>query len=156
MTLNPAERYAALKLLSEGISAALKDAQAEAETYRRSVRAKSLETDFGQVYVTRRKPAIRFDEAKLLTWCEDEYPNLVQRTIPTTARTWLAGNRFEIDGDDVLDATTGEVVDWATVTPASEGLTFRADADAKAAAIESVAARVELLAVALTPQLEES
>lgn len=157
MTMNPAERYGALKLLSEGIAAALKDAQADADAYRKSVRAKSLETDFGSVSITRRKPSIRFDSGPLADWCKDEYPELVKTTIsiPATSETWLKDNRFTIDGDDVLDTETGEIVEWAHVSPGSEYLTFRAEPTAKAAAVAAIASRVELLAAAITPAITD-
>lgn len=157
-TMNPAERYAALRLLQEGIAGACDAAKAEADAWRKQVRAKSLETDFGQVSITRRKPSIRFDAARLVEWCRDEYPNLVQTvtSVPATSETWLREHRFAIDGDAVVDVESGEVVEWAHVAPGSEYLTFRADAAAKAAAVAAVAGRVELLAAALTPAIEES
>lgn len=156
MSLNPAERYAALRLLSEGVTAALKSAEAEAEAYRQQVRAKTLETDYGSISITRRKPTIRFEQDRLVQWCQHEYPNLVRTvaSIPAVSETWLKEHRFRIDGSDVLDVETGEVVDWAHVSPGSEYLTFRADPAAKAEAVAAVATRVELLAGALTPAIE--
>lgn len=153
-TLNPAERYAALKLLDHGLKAALATAASEAEAYRQSVRAKSLETDWGTVTVARRKPSIRFDERRLIEWCEDNLPDLVHKSVPTESQTWLKTKRFTIDGESVIDTATGEEVDWATVHEGSDYLTVRLSTEAKVAAVETVSSRVELLADAL-PQLTD-
>lgn len=155
--LNPAERYAGLRLLAEGVQAALKTAAAEAEEYRRSVRAKSLDTDYGSVFVTVRKPSIAFDDAQLVEWCDEHYPELVQtvRSVPTRSLTWLRDQRFRIEGDDVVDVETGEVVEWASVMPGSQSLTFRADPDARRVTVAQAQERIEALMAAVQPAIEE-
>lgn len=132
-TLNPAERYAALKLLAAGVDAALSQAADEAEQYRRTVRARSLETDWGTVGVARRKPTIAFDEAGLLAWCEEHNPDAIIRTVSDLARRSLRA-RCVIDGEEVIDTSTGEPLDFATVTPGAEYLRVTLSPAAKEAA----------------------
>ena len=152
--MNPVDRYAALKLLEGALKAALADAAAEADAYRREVRAKALETDHGTVTVTRRKPAITVsDDAALIDWCRDNLPNLVQRSITAEARSWLLGRRFAISDDgDPIDPVTGEVLPFLAVTPGAEFLTFRATPAARAAAAAFVADRIGSITAA--PALE--
>lgn len=151
--MNPADRYAALKLLETAIAAAVDAAKKDAEDYRAQVRAKALETDYGTVSVSRGKPRIIWDDDALITWCEDEYPNLVHKTIPTQSKKWLADNRFEIVGDDIIDREGGEAVKLGTVRPGSEYLTFRATDEAKAMALATVTERIEALTAVITPQI---
>ena len=142
--MNPAERYAALKLLEAGLKEALSAAADEADTYRREVRAKSLETDYGTVTVTRRKPTVVvLDDAKLIDWCEDELPHLVQRSITPEGRAWLLGKRFVIDSDgDVIDPATGETMSFLTAREGSEYLSFRATPQARESAVAAVSSRL--------------
>lgn len=142
--MNPAERYAALKLLEAGLKDALIAAAEDADTYRREVRAKSLETDYGTVSVTRRKASVVvLDDAKLIAWCEDELPHLVQRSITTEGRAWLLGKRFVIDADgDVIDPATGETMPFLTAREGSEFLSFRPTPEARTAAVAAVSSRL--------------
>ena len=150
--MNPAERYAALKLLEAGLKEALTAAAEEADTYRREVRAKSLETDYGTVTVTRRKPTvIVLDDDKLVGWCEDELPHLVQRSITPEGRAWLLSKRFVIDSDgDVIDPATGETVPFLAAREGAEYLSFRATPQARESAVTAVSSR---LLDALTAEL---
>ena len=142
--MNPAEKYAALKLLEAGLKEALTAAAEEADTYRREVRAKSLETDYGTVTVTRRKPSVVvLDDAKLIDWCEDELPHLVQKSITPEGRAWLLGKRFVIDADgDVIDPATGETMPFLTAREGSEFLSFRPTPEARTAAVAAVSSRL--------------
>ena len=142
--MNAAEKYAALKLLEAGLKDALAAAADEADAYRQQVRAKALETDYGTVTVTRRRPSVVvLDDDALLDWVAAELPNLIQpRSITAEARSWLLTKRFAVDGDVVLDPVTGEVVPFLGVKTGSEYLTFRPTAEARAAATEAVAGRL--------------
>lgn len=155
--LNPAERYAALKTLNEGLDAALKTAQSEADEYRKQVRAKQLTTDHGLVYVTTSKPSVAIlDQAGLLEWCAIHKPDLIEQTIPTKALTWLKANAWEVQGDDVVDRESGEVLDFAEPKAGGvESVSFRATPEAKAMAVEAVAARLEALTAAMQPAIEQ-
>ena len=149
--MNPAERYAALKLLEAGLKDALTAAAEDADAYRREVRAKALETDYGTVTVTRRKPTVVvLDDAKLIDWCEDELPHLVQRSITPEGRAWLLGKRFVIADGDVIDPTTGETMDFLTAREGSEFLSFRPTPQARESAVAAVSSR---LLDALTAEL---
>ena len=147
--LNPAERYAALRLLESAVKDAAQTAKAEAEEYRQAVGAKSLESRFGDVSITRRKPTAAVDEAALLAWAEEHAPHIIVRAIDPTALASLKAG-LKVDGDDVINAD-GEVVEWATARPGSEFLTWRAAADAKAAAAAAVAERLESITAAALP-----
>ena len=141
--MTPVERYAALKLLETGLKAALVAAADEADAYQRQIRAKALETDYGTVTLARRKPTIVVtDDAGLIAWCEDELPNLVQRSITAEARTWLLSKRFVIYGEDVIDPATGEAVAFLGIKDGAEYLTFRPTAEAREAAVQAVSGRV--------------
>lgn len=144
--MTPAEVYAALYLLSYGLKAALDDAKAEADAFRRQTRSKQLETDFGLVYLTRTKDSIQVpDEAALLAWCEEHSPESITRTVSSPAVTALKTQRWAIVGDDVIDTRTGEVVEVAAVQRGGvENLTVRATPQAKAYAAAAMAGRVPL------------
>lgn len=148
-TLNPAERYAALKLLESAVKDAAQTAKVEAEVYRQRVGAKALESRFGDVTITRRKPTIRFDPDALLAWAEENAPHMIERTIPARLQDALK-RELIIDGDDVVTAN-GEVVDFATVQDGIEFLTWRASAEAKSAAAAAVAERLEPITAAALP-----
>ena len=148
-TLNPAERYAALKLLESAVKDAAQTAKAEAEVYRQRVGAKALESRFGDVSITRRKPVIRFDPDALLAWAEENAPHMIERTIPAHLQDALK-RELIIDGDDVVTAD-GEVVAFATVQAGVEFLTWRASAETKAEAAAAVAQRLDATITAALP-----
>ena len=147
--LNPAERYAALKLLESAVKDAAQTAKVEAEAYRARVGAKSLESRFGDVSITRRKSTIRFDPDALLAWAEENAPHMIERTIPAHLQDALK-RELIIDGDDVVTAD-GEVVDFATVQAGVEFLTWRASAETKAEAAAAVAQRLDATITAALP-----
>ena len=147
--LNPAERWAALRLLESAVKDAAQAAKAEAEVYRHRVGAKSLESRFGDVSITRRKSTIRFDPDALLAWAEENAPHMIERTIPARLQDALK-RELIIDGDDVVTAD-GEVVDFATVQAGIEFLTWRASAETKAEAAAAVAQRLDATITAALP-----
>ena len=147
--LNPAERYAALKLLESAVKDAAQTAKVDAEVYRQRVGAKSLESRFGDVSITRRKPAIRFDPDALLAWAEENAPDMIQRTIPAHLQDALK-RELIIDGDEVVTAD-GEVATFATVQAGIEFLTWRASAETKAEAAAAVAQRLDATITAALP-----
>ena len=149
MTLNPAERWAALRLLESAVKDAAQTAKAEAEEYRQAVGAKSLESRFGDVSITRRKPTAVIDEDDLLAWAEEHAPDMIERRISPAALAAVKAG-LVVDGDEVL-TRDGEVVEWATVAAGSEYLTWRASPDAKTAAAAAVAARLDQITPALLP-----
>jgi hypothetical protein len=148
-TLNPAERWAALRLLESAVKDAAQAAKVEAEVYRQRVGAKALESRFGDVSITRRKPVIRFDPDALLAWAEENAPHMIERTIPAHLQDALK-RELIIDGDDVVTAD-GEVVDFATVQAGVEFLTWRASAETKAEAAAAVAQRLDATITAALP-----
>lgn len=131
----PVDVYASLKLLMHGLKEAEADAAAAADEFRRSTRAKQLETDYGLVALTRRQPSIVVDDAALLHWAREHAPHAITESISSAAKKALVG-RWEIDGDDVVDPETGEVVEFASVKPGGESLTVRLTPEAKAFAAE--------------------
>lgn len=146
MSMNPAERYAALKLLHHGIGEAVKAAAVEAETYRAAVKAKSLETPWGTVSITRRKPTVAIvDEAVFLDWVKTTAPHLVEERVSEVGRRAIL-DRLEIVDGEVIDPVSGEAPLWAGVKPGAEFLTARIPSEAKAEAVGAVLARVEGLA----------
>ena len=147
--LNPAERWAALRLLESAVKDAAQAAKVEAEVYRQRVGAKALESRFGDVSITRRKPVIRFDPDALLAWAEENAPDMIERTIPARLQDALK-RELIIDGDDVVTAD-GEVVDFATVQAGVEFLTWRASAETKAEAAAAVAQRLDATITAALP-----
>ena len=149
MTMNPAERWAALRLLESAVKDAAQTAKAEAEVYRQAVGAKSLESPFGEVYITRRKPTAVIDEDDLLAWAEEHAPDMIERRISPAALAAVKAG-LVVDGDEVL-TRDGEVVEWATVAAGSEYLTWRASPAAKTAAAAAVAARLDQITPALLP-----
>ena len=147
--MNPAESYAALKLLEAALRPALAEAREAAEQYRQQVGARALESPYGEVYITRRKPTAVVDEDALLAWAESNAPDMIERRIsPTALAAAKAG--LMVDGGDVL-TREGEVVEWATVAPGSEYLTWRASAEVKAQAVAAVTARLDQITPALLP-----
>ena len=135
--MNPAETLAALRLLEHALKEAISVAQAAAEEYRATIRAKSLETDLGLVSITRRSPSIVVDDTGLIEWCQVHAPHLITPAItPAAKRALVAG--WAIDGDEVIDTATGELIGFAQVRPGGESLTVRLTPEAKARAIASV------------------
>lgn len=153
--MNPAERYAALKLLEHALRSAITAAAKDAEDYAVEVRAKSLETDYGTVGVTRRKPAVTVDEAALLEWATKHRPDVIRPSLdPLFVQAMRA--KLVADGDDAVDPETGEAVSWASVRPGAEYLWTRLSAESKAEAERYVSEHVGALVAASLPKAVQS
>lgn len=144
MTESPATEYARIKL----IGAAFADIAKEATTAvgdnvyaaRDLTGARAFDTPYGPVTITRPKPTVVMTDAALLRWAETHMPGAIVPMLPDMAKKQILA-RFVIDGDDVIDKETGELVDEATIKLASrETVTFRGTAEAKAQARSSVEA----------------
>ena len=157
--MNPAETLAALKLLDIALKEAIAAAEPAAEEYRKTTRAKQLETDYGLLYVTRYKPSIDVSETALLLWAEEHAPELIvtTRAISTAAKRALLTSRWRIDDDgvSVVDTATGELVDIARIRPGREALTTRLSTDAKALATAALAGGAPQLADGFAHLLRE-
>lgn len=148
--MNPIQRLAALKLVQESLAGVLKQAQAEADEFRKSVGATGFKTDWGTVSVAEYKPSVAFtDEAALVAYAQEYAPHLVEVSIPPEKKRWLAG-QLAIDGEDVIDPNTGEVVAWAKVKPGYEVVSVRNTPEAKVRAAGLLGARVDQLTAVLT------
>lgn len=162
--LNPAERLAVAKALSQGLAEVLPRLQQEAEAYADQVGADRLRAGDATVTVARRKPGVRIvDEAGMLAWVRDELPHLIRETIPEPSQRWLRQKRLTVspDGEAVVDQVTGEVLPWAEVTPGSRHLVVRSTEQVKAAAAaaaEQLVSQIPAVASVLTPAalLEEA
>lgn len=177
--MNPAETYAALKLLEHALKSTIAEAAGRAEEYARTVRAKSLETDYGQVTVTRRKPTVAIDETALLAWAATNRPDVIAYRIapadmaealdvisiyrgdlltPALDPLFVSAMRSRLvaDGDDAIDPETGEAMAWASVKPGAEFLTTRLSAESKAEAEQYVADHVSALVEASLPRTVSS
>ena len=157
--MNPAETLAALKLLAVALTEAIAAAEPAAEEYRRSTRAKQLETDYGLLYVTRYKPSIDVSDAALMLWAEEHAPDLITttRAISAATRKALLTSRWVIDDDGatVIDTATGEVVEIARIKPGREALTTRLSTEAKALATAALVGGAPQLADGFAHLLRE-
>lgn len=163
--LTPVDRYAALRSLEHGLSAAIAKAAEEVRAFRALTRSKAFTSDHGEVEFRRNDPKIRINPAKLLAWAEQNRADAIEAehtvTVPAALKPWLVKEmdaRLEIvdvNGEPrVVDVTTGELVDFATVEPGRpETVAFKQSADQKAAAVELVAERVDALTTALAPEV---
>lgn len=152
-TMTPAEEYAALKLLEHALKGALEVAAEKADEYRRTTRAKQLETNYGLVSLTRYKPSITAPEAALLAYAEEHAPHLIQRSLSTPAKSALMG-AWEIVGDDVVDGVTGEVIEFAQIRPGRETLAVRLTPEAKDMAAGVLSGHAGQLADGFTRMLD--
>ena len=137
--MNPAEKFAALQLLSHGLQAALDEAKAEAMAYARHHRAKSLETDYGSVGLTRKKPTVRItDEGAFLAWCRENAPSeIVESVRPSFVTAFKKQILAEPHG--LIYGLTGEEVDFVDLVAGYEFLSVRLTGEAKRDAEEYVA-----------------
>ena len=139
--MNPAERYARLKLLEIAVKRALPAAAEAAEEYRESVRGNSLETDHGTVSIVRRKPVPILDPEGFLAWVKEHRPDeLVEHVNPAYEKAFTAALRCVAD---VVVDENGEVVEFATVRRPRPYLTVKLSEEAKNQASDSLAAHVE-------------
>lgn len=159
--MTPAERYAALKALIDGLTKATKEAgvQALAEVQADPTRDR-WRTRFGTVLLKQTKAGVYFNmnSAGFLSWVRDNHPTEVE-TVTRVRTSFISSlsKRLVVSGDEVVDILTGQVVDWATVTePGNPYLSVHADEaykQAKANAAELIEGRLELLTEGIAPEL---
>lgn len=139
--MNPAERFHRLKLLEIALKRALPAAAAEAEAYRESVSAKTLELDHGTLTVVRPAPAIAVDPEGLLAWVREHRPDELVPRVRESFVEAFTKSLTVVDGE-VVDGD-GTVVEFATVVRRRPYLTTRFADDAKDQAAAEVAAALE-------------
>lgn len=140
--MNPAETYARLKLLELALKRVLPKVAEEADRYRESVRAKTLETDHGTVTTVKPKPAISLDPDGFLRWVRAHRPDeLLEHVNPAFQAAFVAD--LQAVGDEVVDKSTGEVVEFAHVHHRRPYLTTKLTEESKNAAEAQIIAAVE-------------
>lgn len=151
--MNPAEQLAALRALRHGLDAQITQVEERVREFRWHVSAHSFDTNWARVTFRPNPQKINYDTDRLLAWASVHMPHEVVPehtvTIPATVRptlyTTLEG-RLTVTGAGVIDTTTGEVVDFATVSPARrETVVVTIAPDQKQAAVELVAERLSAL-----------
>lgn len=150
--MNPAEKYARLRLLEHAVRAALPGAAAAAEEYRESVRAKSLETDYGTVSVVRpKRVAYIADPDAFLAWVQEHRPDEIVHSVrPSFAEAYLA--ELGMDSSGECFDRDGEIVPWAASKMGRPHLRVALDAETKRAAAGLVAEQIETWAL---PEVEQ-
>lgn len=142
MNVNPAEKYAALKLLESGLKEAMGEAKSEALAYANAVGAASLNTDWGKVSIATEKFAPRVaDEAGLLDWVKANFPSAVRESVnPQFVKTLLAHCEVD-DSGDVYNTGTGERLPFLGYRVTGGYPSVRLTAESKSEAAELVADR---------------
>jgi hypothetical protein len=114
--VNAAEKWAALKALADAIYTAAKAAEPDVLDIADGVGVKTFETPFGQVTIVRPGESIVVDERALLGMVDPT--ELEQRVAPWKVKELTS--RLVIVAGEVVDKTTGEVVEWAHVQPGGD------------------------------------
>lgn len=143
----PAAQHAAFKALKAGVDEAIRLTQDEALEEAARTGADRWRTPYGTVSVAARKDAVEVvDERALLDYVREHAPTeLVEQVRDSFRKALLA--RLTLAGDQVVDATTGEVVPWAGVKPGGQDyLSVRDAGDAKQAAVEMVLGHLDEVA----------
>jgi len=119
--LNAPTRVAALTALRDAIDAEIKADKLEAIAFAGEFGVKSFATPLGAVNVVVKDPAIGWETDGLLAWVEEHYPSEVEMTrrVRPAFQAALTA-RFVIVAGDVIDTETGETIDFAYATSASE------------------------------------
>jgi len=65
------------------------------------------------------KPGVVVDDQAFLKWVSAEHSTEIVEAVRESFRRAVL-KRLEIDGDEVIDKQTGQVVPWASVRPAAE------------------------------------
>ena len=145
--MNPAELWARLKLLEYAVKSALPGAAARAEEYRESVRAKTLETDYGPIMVVRPKQAAFIaDQDGFLAWVRENRPDEIVESVRSSfTDAFLAGLRMDDEGR-CFDAN-GERVEFAGARAGRPYLRSVLDAGMKQAAADLIVQQVESWAI---------
>lgn len=158
--MNAATRHAGLKALRAGLDEAIAQTQGDAVDDFRREGTDRWRTPFGTVSIAMRQPQIRLDPAAFLAWVKRHRPTevITTETVRTSYQDAVV-KRLVIDGDDVIDPETGEVVEWASVQPGGHPYLSVRDANAaKAHAVQLVLGHLdELVATfAAPPEVIES
>lgn len=156
--LNPIQKLAALRLIAGSVSTAIAEATAEADQWRRQIGATQFRSDWGVVSVSDVKPKIAFSDEFLLSYAAEHAPHIIEPKVSAAKASWLARTMFAIDGDDVIELATGEVVpgECATVIPGTETISVRPTDEAKAHAAHVLGSRIQDIApLLLLPEGQE-
>jgi hypothetical protein len=112
------------ELIAEADGAGRAEALAQLVAANEALGVKSVDvtlpdgTKVGTATLTATKPGISIDDAAFMRWVQAEHPGEVVPAVRESFRR-LVVSRLMVDGDKVIDKTTGEVVAWARVRPAA-------------------------------------
>ncbi len=112
--------------------------------------------------VVTKDPQIGWDDVGLLKWVKANFPTEVEQTerVRPSFQAALAATRFTIVGSDVVDRSTGDVLDFAFVTEAGAPYvgwpSSAKQKEAKATARRVVQERALGWAKAVLPAIEAS
>lgn len=144
MNVNPAEKYAALKLLEAGLKSALVEAKADVEAYATATGAASLKTDWGKVSIAEEKfnPQVA-DSGRFTEWVKENAPDEIQESVnPAYSKAFLS----QCDVDDETGAVsykpTGEVLPFMGLRVSGGYASARLAKDVKDKAAELVYDRI--------------
>lgn len=154
--MNKPAQHAALKALRAGIDEEITATQADVLRMSKETGADRWKTAFGIVGVVERGPSVYVTSDKaFLAWVREHAPAEVVESVRDSYRKALF-ERLEIDGDQVVDTTTGEVVPWAGVRQGGGAyLSVREAKAAKERIAELVHERVEEIAALAAPRVLE-
>lgn len=159
--MRPTDKLAAIRALVFGLQQAQRAAEEQVRAFRDLTGARSFQTPFGKLEFRSNPPKVRYDDARLLAWAQKYMAHEVVPehtvTIPATVRPTLLKTRegrLTIKGDVVVDRETGEVVDFASVSPGgADTVAFTLDPAVTGEVTAAVEERIELLASAVTPEV---
>lgn len=148
MALTPAEEYAAIKAIAWGLEQILEDKGSEVRQAMSDTGADRYATRLGKVSLATRSDKIVFDdEYRLLKFAEAADLDGVETIVrPTFLNLFVIAN----DGA-VIFQPTGEQIDFAHAEPGTQYLTTRLTDDAKARAIDLLAATANVLTEGTEP-----
>lgn len=160
-----ATRYAALTALTAALSTAQTDASRELSdlAHELGLTKGEVSTPLGPITLAERKASTEIvvsDRAGLVAWCEQNLPSALLRPKPVAvvneeSEKQLLTSRFIREGDQVLDSTNGDILDFVkiSVTPArAPGVSYRASEtqrEVKRAAADVTEARTQQLVAAV-------
>lgn len=150
----PAAKHAALKALKAGLDAAIDRTQDDTLAEATESGADRWRTAFGSVSVSQKQDSVEVaDEAAFLRWVREHAPAEVVEQVRDSYRKAVLKQLQPGPDGTVVDARTGEVVEWAAVRPGgTRYLSVRDGADAKQAATAMVLAHLDEIAAYADPQ----
>ncbi len=115
--MRPAERYTRVKAMIAALSDYAKEMEAELLTTADQVGVKSFDTPLGPVSVTTKTdtPVVADPEALARLLPEDQ-----RMVVPKPYALAAVQKRLTIVGNQVVDTSTGEIVDWADIKPGGD------------------------------------